>query len=273
MELVVFDLDGTLLNARAEISPYTRETLALLADKGIAYTVATGRTLHGARDILAGHQFNLPQIFTNGVVIWDPRSGELALENFLTLPEIEHVLHAALDKKVTPFISTVEAQQRHVIYHFPLQNDTERQLLTELSARSGIEIKSAARMSANAEITNISFLADAAIIEAIDSEIKTEPDLIAYSAFALEGNNLKWMDIHHCDASKGGAITNLRRQLGAKKIICFGDSDNDLSMFAQADESYAPENANAAIKAKATAIIGHHDQDGIAHYLRKRFEL
>jgi beta-phosphoglucomutase-like phosphatase (HAD superfamily) len=43
--LVVFDLDGTLLNKQSEISAYTADTLAMMRSRGIAYTVATGRTL------------------------------------------------------------------------------------------------------------------------------------------------------------------------------------------------------------------------------------
>ena len=65
----------------------------------------------------------------------------------------------------------------------------------------------------------------------------------------------------------------LRKQLGASKVVCFGDSENDLSMFAAADEAYAPENAKEHVKAAATAVIGHHDEDGIARYLRQRFKL
>ena len=53
MELIVFDLDGTLLNRQSAISDYTCETLKLLSKREIAYTVATGRTLHGARAILS----------------------------------------------------------------------------------------------------------------------------------------------------------------------------------------------------------------------------
>ena len=50
MELIVFDLDGTLLNRQSQISAFTRDTLRGLAERGIAYTVATGRALHGAVD-------------------------------------------------------------------------------------------------------------------------------------------------------------------------------------------------------------------------------
>ncbi len=34
MDLVVFDLDGTLLDARSKISPFTRRTLERLSEKG-----------------------------------------------------------------------------------------------------------------------------------------------------------------------------------------------------------------------------------------------
>ena len=48
MTLVVFDMDGTLLDAQSRISPFTSETLALLRKNNIAYTIATGRTLQAA---------------------------------------------------------------------------------------------------------------------------------------------------------------------------------------------------------------------------------
>ena len=44
-------------------------------------------------------------------------------------------------------------------------------------------------------------------------------------------------------------------------------------MFEAADEGYAPANANDAIKSAATAVIGHHDDEGIARFLRERFSL
>ena len=65
----------------------------------------------------------------------------------------------------------------------------------------------------------------------------------------------------------------LKELLGLERVICFGDSNNDLSMFEAADEAYAPANANDAVKSAATAVIGHHDEEGIARFLRKRFAL
>ena len=92
MELVVFDLDGTLLNRDSAISDYTSETLRLLSERDIAYTVATGRTLHGARAVLDGHQFRLPQAYKNGVMIWSPQNDAFSHTSLLTLDEIERIV-------------------------------------------------------------------------------------------------------------------------------------------------------------------------------------
>ena len=69
MDLIVFDLDGTLLNRESQLSAYTRDTLQLLRQRGIAYTVATGRTLHASRDLLQGQGFDLPHVYKNGVKV------------------------------------------------------------------------------------------------------------------------------------------------------------------------------------------------------------
>lgn len=273
MELLVFDLDGTLLDSGSRISPYTRDTLRLLAQQGVAYTVATGRTLHAARDILHGHGFALPQIYKNGVMIWCPRATDYSHTSFLTQAEIQHVLEAVMAQRLTPFIFTLSADGQHAIYHTPLQTEAERRLTSEFSKRSDVAVLPAQQLPADVEIANISALGPAANIDAIAQLVAQEPGLVAYSGAALEGAELKWMDIHHSSASKGSAVTLLREQLGVSKVVCFGDSDNDLSMFALADECYAPDNAKDEIKAAASAVIGHHNEDGIARFLRQRFAL
>lgn len=273
MELIVFDLDGTLLDKRSRISSYTRETLRLLAERGIAYTVATGRALHASQEILEGHQFHLPQIYRNGVMIWNPQQADYSHTNYLTLSEIQHVLEAVMAQGVTPFIFTLEPGNRHAVYHPPLQNEVEQRLARDFSKRSGIDVLAVAQMPAAADITNISALAVPGKIAEIDALIAGEAGLIAYSGAAMEGSGLSWVDIHHIEASKGGAVQILKEQLGADKVVCFGDSDNDLSMFELADESYAPENAKVALKEAATAVVGRNDEDGIARFLRRRFDL
>lgn len=273
MDLVVFDLDGTLLNKRAEISPFTRDTLALMRAKGIPYTVATGRSLHSAHEIIEGHGFTKPHIYSNGVILWDPAAQKLSLNNALSNTEVETILSAGKKHQITPFISVVDEKNQHFIYHPPVQHDIEERLLAHYRSRKVATVAEAANMPSKPRITNISFLGIDDTVNAVKTAVSSNPQLIAYSGQALEGKGLSWMDIHHSDANKGAAVEHLGKQMGATNIICFGDNDNDLSMFKLAHEAYAPENAIDPIKTAASDVIGHHDEDGVAHFLRERFLL
>ncbi len=273
MELIVFDLDGTLLNQESAISDYTSETLRLLADKEIAYTVATGRTLHSARAILEGHQFLLPQAYKNGVMIWHPERGRLSGGALLTVDELDHIVQSCIRRAVTPFVFTLEDGRESTVYHPPLQSEVEQRLIRNLGLENRIDARPLGDLPRDAAITHVNSIGESEAIQGVLRSINDEPRLVAYSGIAWEGKQWRWLDVHHSDASKGGAITLMKELLGIERVVCFGDNDNDLSMFEMADESYAPSNANDAIKAAATAVIGHHDDEGVARFLRKRFAL
>ncbi|NNK37179.1 MAG: HAD family phosphatase [Xanthomonadales bacterium] len=273
MELIVFDLDGTLLNQESAISEYTSETLRLLAGKEIAYTVATGRTLHSARAVLEGQQFLLPQAYKNGVMIWHPEQRRLSGGALLTVDELDHIVQSCIRRAVTPFVFTLEQDREGAVYHPPLQSEAEQRLIHHLGLESHFDARPLEDLPGDAAITHVNSIGQSEAIEAVLHSINDEPHLVAYSGVAWEGNQWRWLDVHHSDASKGGAIRLMKDLLGVERVVCFGDNDNDLSMFEVADESYAPSNATDEIKAAATAIIGHHDDEGVARFLRKRFAL
>jgi len=225
-----------------------------------------------ARGIVEGHDFNLPQIYNNGVTVWDPKIQQLTLENLLNQAEVATVIDLALSHRITPFVNAVESHH-HFIFHTETRHDVERDLVNKYFSRTKAKLLPLEALPIDSQVTNISMIGFADTINEMWLELNTHPNLIAYSGPTTEGDTFRWMDIHHCLASKGNAVTNLKKQLGASNIICFGDGDNDLSMFALADESYAPENAKAEIKKSASAVIGHNHKDGVAHFLRQRFSL
>jgi Cof subfamily protein (haloacid dehalogenase superfamily) len=273
MELIVFDLDGTLLDRHSTISDYTSETLKMLSRRDIAYTVATGRTLHGARAILEGHRFDLPQAYKNGVLIWHPGERRFSSRTTLTAAELENVVRSCLRQGATPFVFTLDEDQNSTVYHPGLRTEADRELVRVLGLDGGIGRRSLDELSADADVTHVNAIGPAAAIQAVVHGVEDEPHLVAYSGIAREGADWQWLDVHHSDASKGGAIRALKESLNIERVICFGDSDNDVSMFEAADERYAPANANEMIKSAATAVIGHHDEEGIARFLRERFAL
>ncbi len=273
MELIVFDLDGTLLDRNATISDYTSETLELLSQRDIAYTLATGRTLHGARAVLEGHRFELPQAYKNGVLIWHPDERRFSSSMTLTARELDNVVHACIRHGVTPFVFTLDQNHNSSVYYPALQTEADRELVRVLGLEGHVSMHALDELPNDADVTHVNSIGAPDAVAAIVRGIADEDHLVAYSGLAREGADWHWLDVHHSDASKGGAITTLKQLLGLERVICFGDSDNDLSMFEAADECYAPANANETIKAAATAVIGHHDEEGIARFLRERFAL
>ena len=191
----------------------------------------------------------------------------------LTQGELEHVVEACIGQAVTPFVFTLDDNHESTVYHPPLRSDVERDLVLSFNIEDHVKVRALDELPGDAKITHVNSIGDGEAIKAVLRTVNDEPYLVAYSGVALEGKDWRWLDVHHSDASKGGAIETLKELLGLERVICFGDSDNDLSMFEAADESYAPDNANDAIKSAATAVIGHHDEEGIAKFLRERFAL
>ena len=272
MDLIFFDLDGTLLNSDSEISPFTKETLVLLRQRNIAYTVATGRTMLSAKSILEGHEFDLPQAYNNGVTIWDPRTQKLTLEHLLSSADISAIAELASVQGITPFVHAID-DQNYFIYHATPRHQVEKELINTRYCHVKAKIFPMEELPANAQVTNVSMIGATEAIKPIWNELKKNTNLVAYSGPAIEGDQYRWMDILHCAASKGSAVTSIKKQLGATNVVCFGDSDNDLSMFELADESYAPESGKVNLKEAASAVIRPNYEDGVAHFLRERFSL
>jgi hydroxymethylpyrimidine pyrophosphatase-like HAD family hydrolase len=169
------------------------------------------------------------------------------------------IISAGVDLSVGSVFGFVGLCTAFMIQNLGLENNIDARPLDELPEDSAI--------------THVNSIGSSEAIKAVLHSVNDEPHLVAYSGVAWEGGQWRWLDIHHSDASKGGAIQLMKELLGVERVVCFGDSDNDLSMFEMADESYAPSNATDEIKAAATAVIGHHDEEGIARFLRERFAL
>ena len=203
MELIVFDLDGTLLNRKSTISDYTSETLKLLSKREIAYTVATGRTLHGARVILEGHRFELPQVFKNGVMIWHPGQRRYSSSKTLTASELENIVRACLHRGVTPFVFTLDEDDNSTVYHGVLQSDADLELVRVLGLDGHVRMRALDELPADAAVTHVNSIGAADAIQAVVHSVEDQAHLVAYSGLAREGTEWHWLDIHHSDASKG----------------------------------------------------------------------
>ena len=62
-------------------------------------------------------------------------------------------------------------------------------------------------------------------------------------------------------------MLELKKSVGADRLVVFGDNLNDLPMFAVADVAVAVENAFTEVKEHADVVIGPNYTDSVANYI------
>ena len=118
-DLVVLDLDGTILNAyqRTRISKAVHDAIEAVQAAGVPVTIGTGRTLDYIRYHLPGDlHLTYPVIATQGAVIGDPVSGRVLVEIPLPLKEARAIAAFVDDHRYTTAFYFNNADGHTVIY-------------------------------------------------------------------------------------------------------------------------------------------------------------
>ncbi len=128
MTLVVFDLDGTLLNKQSDNfrvyggypgdDALTRHTLY----RGDRADAASGSRPAQRSSLCPAHDF---KEWGHYLV---PRGVPLQPSSPLTPQEVWHVLAAFTLSDLNPFVFTLNANQQHALYHGPLKSSSEQKL-------------------------------------------------------------------------------------------------------------------------------------------------
>ena len=80
--------------------------------------------------------------------------------------------------------------------------------------------------------------------------------------------------MHAGAATKGSAVRHVMERAGLAdhRLVAFGDQENDLSLFAEADHAVAVANAVDAAKDAADEVIGHHADGAVLRWLQEHAE-
>lgn len=272
MELFVSDLDGTLLNKQSEVSQTSRQIINDLMDKGVKFTVATARTHATVIDLLEGLKIEMPIAIMNGVGIFDLKNRKYLEIVDLAKDTTMSVLAVFDSLKLEPMIYGIKDDQLSVYYR-EINNEVAQDFYLgrcDKPLKTFKQIQDFTPYIQDEQIVNILVFDKLELIEEAYRQIQFIEGVSAtYYKTRTEG--FGYMELYSANASKANGIKALAKYADFSKIIGFGDNLNDLPMFEQADEAYAPANAVPEIKKIATGVIGHHNEDAIALYLQERY--
>ena len=264
--LYVSDLDGTLMHKDLKISDFSVKTINALVEKGVAFTYATARSISSAGTITKDLKLNLPVITRNGAVLADNNTGKIIEKALFTEKEVEMLKDMLPELPKTGFVSCYFGDDMKKVFAGSLHTAELQGYLDYYK-----DDPSVVTVSALSEM----FMGNPGYVTIIGNKVETEPLYLRTREYngweCLFQKDVYrdeyWLEIAPRNSTKAKSILKLKEEYGFDKLVVFGDSANDITMFKIADEAYAVSNAVDELKALATGIIGSNEEDAVAKFL------
>jgi len=249
-KLVLFDVDGTLLDRHNRIPPSAKEAVMALKIAGHTVALASGRSPFMLEQVRQELQLDSYVSF-NGQYVID--QGTLIHSN---------PIHPDALNQLSVFAAT---QEHALVFldHAQMNCSQGYHPHVELCLNSlGVKHPS----------HHASFCEDRAIYQTM--LFCTPEEEAAYREKFDMLHFVRWhplsMDVLPAGGSKAEGVTRLAARLGfePKDIYAFGDNYNDIEMFQYARYSIAMGNAPEALRKLASHVTFSADRDGIWHGLK-----
>lgn len=271
-QMVVTDLDGTLLNNDKNISDTDLRTLRELGGDGIVRVIATGRTLHS---FFTADLKDLPidyLIFTNGAGIVDYLTNKMIKRWSLSEQDTEFLV-TSLIKDAVDFLVLEPAPDNHICKYYRNNGgnqELDRRLKIFSSFSSPLDLNAIYRESANIAV----FDKTRPLMDSYEYLKRKFPQ---YHAIIISGdhrNRGSRVEIYPKEVSKANAIHFLAEKLVIQKdnIAAVGNDYNDIDMLDWSEHSYIV--ANASLKENGRyRKVASNNENGFSQAIEQWREL
>ncbi|MBD5547240.1 MAG: HAD family hydrolase [Lachnospiraceae bacterium] len=267
--LYVSDLDGTLLNSREQISPYSLQIINGLIENGMKFTYATARSLSSASKVAKGLSVHIPVIIYNGAFIVEADTGKILYSTGFSKEEQQFAANLLKASGLFPLVYTYRDNQEKVLWYPSHENDGIRNYLSARKGDKRMESVKDEDSIYQGDMFYFTCIGEKEELQATYEQMKEDPRFRVTFQKELYRSEY-WLEIMPARASKAVAINELKKIWKCSKIISFGDAVNDIPMFQISDQAYAVENAVDELKKYATDVILSNEQDGVAKWLQQR---
>lgn len=268
--LFVSDLDGTLLNTRGEISPTTASLLNDMIDaRALLFTVATARTPATVEPLLRDiHDTGLPCVVMGGAALWNRATQSYELKSVIPDDVVNAIADVFERHALRPFVYR-ELNGILVAHHYGPMSKQEKAFVAQ---RNHLTLKSfslddADYRHSDGEPLLMFSMQDYDRLKPIRDEIEATIHCSMNLYHDIEDPKNGLMEVYRAGTSKASAIQALAQQIGADRIVAFGDNRNDIPMLQAADIAIVPDNAFDDVKRLANEVIENNDSDAVARWL------
>jgi hypothetical protein len=258
--LIVCDIDNTLLPPGGEISAYTMETIRDLPSS-TGFTIATGRSFHVVRKFVEDMGISVPVITSNGAQVYDYGRNTAIYEKCFSKRSSSELIRTL----ITEGFDFVAYGISGIFYrkgssHMAFFNNYNASVREEIRAPL-IPLNEKDLSTPPERLTKVLVYSPT---DALVRVLSGKKDL------EVTASMKSVIDIMASGSTKGNAVVALADHLGVPltDTYCFGDNDNDVSMFTCGAVGIAMGNATDEAKARASLITRNCKDDGVAYAIR-----
>jgi Cof subfamily protein (haloacid dehalogenase superfamily) len=255
IQLVITDLDGTLLNSYGQVSAVNERAIRQAIAKGVPVVIATGKTRYSSQKIITRLGLNMPGVFVQGLVIC-AADGTVLQQRYLHMDIVEQVVPFCQEYGVDVFaychdrlVTWQDTPYRHKLHqHYdepladiiPNLSDWAEAGVSKLFVQQNGRIFSGPLRQQLAQLIGDR----ATLTQALTSSVEILP----------------------LGASKGAGVAWLLADLGIEpqRVMALGDAENDVEMLQLVGTGVAMGNAVTRLKVVADYVVGSNDEDGVA---------
>lgn len=268
--LYVSDLDSTLLRSDATLSPFTRDTLNMLMEKGMLFSYATARSAKTASIVTEGLKGDIPVIVYTGTFIMENGTHKIIHSNFMCDDEVQAVKDAVKKFSLCPITyAFVDGAERFMFDTAVISTSVADFIKTREGDSRQMPVTGGFEGTLKGDVFYFTFMEKKELLSPVYEFLKNKCNCL----FQPDNYTDNWfLEVMPKEATKANSVLKLKELLGAEKLVAFGDGYNDVKLFEAADECYAVGNAVQSLKEIATGVIGSCDEDGVAKWLLENFK-
>jgi Cof subfamily protein (haloacid dehalogenase superfamily) len=259
IELVLADVDGTLVTDDKELTERAVAAVRSLKDAGVKFAVTSGRPPRGMEMLVEPLALELPLAAFNGGLFARPDMSvieERSIDPGLVAEIVESIGEHGLD--VWLYRGSDWLLRDEHAKHVKKEADTVRFAPSVVESFDGITERIA-------KIVGVS--------DDLDAVAKAEAD--AHAEFGKHVSAARsqpyYLDVTHPQANKGAVLHYFSREYDVplERIATLGDQPNDVLMFTDAGLSIAMGNASDAVQKAATKVTASNEDEGFAQAIER----
>lgn len=269
IRLLAIDIDGTLLDSRAQLPDAHRAAIVDAAARGIEIALVTGRSFHFTRPVAALLPVPLTLVVNNGALVKDP-GGATHLRHLLPRDVARLVLEQTAAYEDSVAIVFDRPDERQILF--------DRMDWAHPNRRGYFEKNRAFIAPAEGPLADtlvedpiqVMFNGPVEPMRTLVADLRALPAAGRFEVAVTEyvHRDFSLVDVNGAGCSKGTTLARWAEAQGIarEEVMAAGDNLNDVDMLEFAGTAVLMGNATAELRARlpAAQLTGSNDEGGLA---------